>query len=108
MANKIKTREDKTNPNKNKVASLIGINKPEQFYQDLLTFKLEHNGVEMELYKLLEKVFDKLDADKVNIKKLTEEISLVKEQNKLLKEAIKTLDTRLYKLETKGNLGGKQ
>jgi predicted nuclease with TOPRIM domain len=104
MAHKIKTRVETSNPNKNKIATLIGLNKPEQFYQDLLLFKVELDGVEQELHKVLEKVFDKFDADERNIKLLTKEVSLMKEQNKMLLEAIKTLDTRLHKLENLGNL----
>lgn len=104
MAHKIKTRADSSNPNKNKLATLIGINKPEQFYQDLLEFKLELDGVEQPIGKLLEKVFDKFDTDERNIRLMAKEVSLLKEQNQLLKEAIKTLDTRLHKLETMGNL----
>jgi predicted nuclease with TOPRIM domain len=104
MAHKIKTRPDNTNPNKNKIAGLIGLNKPEQFYQDLLLFKVELDGVEQELHKVLEKVFDKFDADERNIKLLTKEVSLMKEQNKMLLQAIKTLDTRLHKLENLGNI----
>jgi predicted nuclease with TOPRIM domain len=104
MAHKIKTRPDNSNPNKNKIAGLIGLNKPEQFYQDLLLFKVELDGVEQELHKVLEKVFDKFDTDERNIKMLAKEVSLLREQNKLYQEAIKSLDTRLHKLETKGNL----
>jgi predicted nucleic acid-binding Zn-ribbon protein len=104
MANKIKTRVDNSNPNKNKVATLIGYNKPEQFYQDLLEFKLELNGIEMPIGKLLEKLFDKLETDEKHIRDLAKEVSLLKEQNKLLLEAVKKLDTRLYKLENLGNL----
>jgi predicted nuclease with TOPRIM domain len=104
MAHKIKTRVEASNPNKNKISTLIGLNKPEQFYQDLLLFKVELDGVEQELHKVLEKVFDKFDADERNIRLLTKEVSLLREQNQLLKEAIKTLDTRLQKLETLGNL----
>jgi predicted nuclease with TOPRIM domain len=105
MAHKIKTRVDNTNPNKNKIATLIGFQqKPEQFYQDLLLFKVELDGVEQELHKVLEKVFDKFDADERNIKLLTKEVSLMKEQNKMLLQAIKTLDTRLHKLENLGNI----
>jgi hypothetical protein len=104
VANKIKTRVDSTNPNKNKVSTLIGINKPQQFYQELLEFKIEHNGVEKPLNKLLEKVYDKLDSDAVLIKKLTNQIALLKKENTVYHEAITELDSRLSKLENLGNL----
>ena len=104
MANKIKTRPDQSFPDKNKVATLVGIAKKEPFYQDLLSFKLEHNGVEQPLNKLLERQFDKLDSSEALIKKLIGEIALLTAQNELLLQAIEQLDSRLDKLETQGQL----
>lgn len=104
MANKIKTRFDSANLNKNKVATLVGVKTPETIYQDLLEFKVEHNGIEMPLFKLLSNVFDELDRLTEVEKRLVGELSLATQQLELQKQALLALDSRLKTIEERGNI----
>jgi predicted ribosome quality control (RQC) complex YloA/Tae2 family protein len=104
MANKVKTRFDAQSPNKNKIATLVGVTVPEQTYVDLFAFKIEHNGVEMPLNKFLEKLLDEKDKLDEAKKLLIKEVESLQKQIKIQQEIIKGLDERLIKLETIGNL----
>ena len=104
MANKVKTRFDANDPNKNKVSTLVGINKVVQDHKDLLDFKVEHNGVEMSMSKFLERIVDRLDTDEKLLKATLGELGMANGQIGLLQEAISSLDTRLDMIENLGNI----
>lgn len=104
MANKVKTRFDSALPNKNKVATLVGITKPEMAYIDLLEFKIEHNGIEMPLSKFLEKIYDELNALDGVKKKLVSELAVLTEKVKLQQKMLDVIDARVKKIEQEGNL----
>ena len=104
MSNKIKTRFDSSDPNKNKVATLVGQSKDMISYKDFLDLKVEQNGVEMPLHKLLSKVFDKIDEDQLLIRRLIGEQAILSAQLELYQKALQSMDERLHKLETEGNL----
>lgn len=104
MANKVKTRFDSALPNKNKVGTLVGINKPEVVYVDFLELKVEKNGIEMPFSKFLEKIHDQLDSLEQGKKKLAEELIKANEKIKLQQEMLDVLDARIKKMEEEGNL----
>jgi len=104
MANKVKTRFDSQNPNKGKVASLVGATKTDTVFVDLLEFKIEHNGVEMPLSKFLGLTHDKIDKLSELEKTLIGEVAILRDKVKLQQKILEVIDARLKKIEQEGNL----
>jgi len=103
--NRVKTRLASDNPNKNKVATAVGINKVEHVYKDLFSeFYVEHNGAEHRFNRLLEQMLDKGDKHYEIINLLVQEVNSLEAKLKVYKEMVKVLDKRLHKLETEGDL----
>jgi hypothetical protein len=103
--NRVKTRPAADNPNKNKVATAVGVNKVEHVYRDLFSeFYVEHNGVEHRFNKLLEHMLDKDDKYYELINLLVQEVNSLEAKLKVHKEMVQVLDKRLHKLETEGDL----
>jgi hypothetical protein len=103
--NRVKTRLAADNPNKNKVATAVGINKVEHVYKDLFSeFYVEHNGAEHRFNRLLEQMLDKDDKYYELINLLVQEVNSLEAKLKVHKEMVQVLDKRLHKLETEGDL----
>ena len=83
---KIRTRFDSSEPNKNKIATLVGHGKDMMSYKDFLDLKVEHNGVEQPLHRLLSTVFDKMDDDQKTIKRLIGEQAILSTQLNCIKK----------------------
>jgi len=102
--NKVKTRFDSTSPNKNKIATLSGITKTEQFYMDILEFKVEVNGVEQPMHKFFSGTLDRIEHSEDNLAALVEETKILRDIVKLQQKMVEALDKRLKKIESEGNL----
>jgi hypothetical protein len=103
--NRVKTRVSSDNPNKNKIATAVGITKVENVYKDMFSeFYVEHNGAEHRFNRLLEQMLDKDDKSYEIISLLVQEVNSLEAKLKIYKEMVEVLDKRLHKLETEGDL----